>query len=158
RTEEPLPMKLLIANRGEIAIRIARAAADLGIETVAVHSEDDVRSQHVVKADHAAALRGVGARAYLDGEQLVAVAASHGCDAVHPGYGFLSENATFAERCAHAGLSFVGPEPKQLALFGDKTRARGLAQKERVPVIHGISEAVSLEQAREFFAALPDGS
>jgi len=93
-------MKLLIANRGEIAIRIARAAADLGIATVAVHSEDDVRSLHVAKADAAAALRGVGARAYLDGEQLIDVAKSHGCDAVHPGYGFLSENAAFERRAA----------------------------------------------------------
>jgi acetyl/propionyl-CoA carboxylase alpha subunit/acetyl-CoA carboxylase carboxyltransferase component len=151
-------MKLLIANRGEIAIRIARAAADLGIATVAVHSEDDQRALHVVKADTAAALAGVGARAYLDGEQLVAIAKSHGCDAVHPGYGFLSENAAFAERCMAAGLTFVGPSPEQLALFGDKTRARALAHAEGVPIIHGISEAVALEQARAFFAELPSGS
>jgi acetyl/propionyl-CoA carboxylase alpha subunit len=123
-------MKLLIANRGEIAIRVARAAADLEIATVAVHSEDDQRALHVLKADTAVALRGVGARAYLDGEQLVAVATSHGCDAVHPGYGFLSENPGFAERCIAAGLTFVGPAPEQLALFGDKTRARALAHTE----------------------------
>ena len=151
-------MKLLIANRGEIAIRVARAAADLEIATVAVHSEDDQRALHVLKADTAVALRGVGARAYLDGEQLVAVATSHGCDAVHPGYGFLSENPGFAERCIAAGLTFVGPAPEQLALFGDKTRARALAHTEGVPVIHGISEAVSLERAQSFFAELPNGS
>src|SRR5262245_45889 len=151
-------MKLLIANRGEIAIRIARAAADLDIPTVAVHSEDDQRALHVLKADTAAALSGVGARAYLDAEQLVAVAQSHGCDAVHPGYGFLSENAAFAERCIAAGLTFVGPAPEQLALFGDKTRARALASAEGVPVIHGTSEPVSLERARAFFAELPNGA
>ena len=151
-------MKLLIANRGEIAIRIARAAADLDIATVAVHSEDDQRALHAVKADTAVGLRGIGARAYLDGEQLVAVATSHGCDAVHPGYGFLSENAAFAQRCSAAGLTFVGPAPEQLALFGDKTRARALARAEGVPIVHGISEAVSLEGAQAFFAELPNGS
>src|SRR5258708_6158176 len=81
-------LKLLIANRGEIAIRIARAAAELGIATVAVHSSDDGRSLHVRRADEAAALRGSGPRAYLDAEQLLAAAHDHGCDAVHPGYGF----------------------------------------------------------------------
>ncbi len=135
-------MKLLIANRGEIAIRIARAAADLDIPTVAVHSEDDQRSLHVLKADAAAALRGSGARAYLDGEQLVAVATSHGCDAVHPGYGFLSENAAFAERCIAAGLTFVGPAARAArALRRQDARACKLANAEGVPVIHGISEA-----------------
>src|SRR4051812_15275523 len=91
-------LKLLIANRGEIAIRIARAAAELGIATVAVHSTDDSGSLHVRRADEAVALPAAGPRAYLDGEQLVAAGLSRGCDAVHPGYGFLAENAGFARR------------------------------------------------------------
>src|SRR5271169_5846861 len=100
---------LLIANRGEIAIRIIRAAAEMGIRTVAVFSEDDARSLHTRKADQARALRGAGAAAYLDAEQIVAAAQAAGCDAIHPGYGFLSEQAGFARRCAEAGITFVGP-------------------------------------------------
>lgn len=151
-------MKLLIANRGEIAIRIARAAADLGIATVAVHSEDDARSLHVRKADESVALVGSGARAYLDGAQIVAAAKAAHCGAIHPGYGFLSERADFAQQCAEAGLLFVGPAPEHLALFGDKTRARSLAQSQGVPVVLGISEPVTLEAARTFFASLPAGA
>ncbi len=151
-------MKLLIANRGEIAIRIARAAADLGIETVAIYSRDDERSLHIRKADACAPLDGVGARAYLDGESVIALARQHGCDAIHPGYGFLSENAAFASRCADAGIRFVGPTPQILALFGDKARARELADAQHVPIVSGISEAVDVERARAFFAALPAGA
>src|SRR5690349_10117856 len=94
--------RLLIANRGEIAIRIARAAADLGIVTVGVHAEDDATCLHVRRVDAVHALRGRGARAYLDGGQIVAVARDARCDAIHPGYGFLSERADFARRCADA--------------------------------------------------------
>ena len=115
---------LLVANRGEIAIRIARAASELGIRTVAIFSEDDARSLHARRADHAAQLRGAGAKAYLDIEQIVALARAEGCDAVHPGYGFLSENAAFARACLEAGLIFVGPNPAALELFGDKASAR----------------------------------
>jgi len=147
-------MKLLIANRGEIAIRIARAAADLDIPTVAIRSEDDERSLHALKADECAALEGKGARAYLDGEQIIRVAKRHGCDALHPGYGFLSENAAFAQHCLDAGIRFVGPAPDHLALFGDKTRARALAESEDVPVINGVSEPVTLDRAKAFFAEL----
>jgi acetyl/propionyl-CoA carboxylase alpha subunit len=148
-------MKLLIANRGEIAIRIARAAADLGIATVAVHSEDDARSLHVRKADASVALTGSGARAYLDAAQIVAAAKVAHCDAIHPGYGFLSERADFAQQCTEAGVLFVGPAPEHLALFGDKTRARALAQTQGVPVVRGVSEPVTLDAARTFFASLP---
>jgi acetyl/propionyl-CoA carboxylase alpha subunit len=149
---------LLIANRGEIAIRIARAAAELNIRTVAVYSTDDAASLHVRQADEAYALPGSGAAAYLDMEQILAVARNVKCDAIHPGYGFLSENAEFARRCTERGILFVGPSPEILELFGDKTRARELAQRHRVPVVSGTSGPTSLEQARQFFASLGDGA
>ena len=114
---------LLIANRGEIAIRIARAAADLGIRSVAVYSHDDAESLHTRIADEAVALDARGVPAYLDIEAIVAAAAAAGCDAVHPGYGFLAENAALARACADAGITFVGPSIANLELFGDKGRA-----------------------------------
>ncbi|MBN9592944.1 MAG: hypothetical protein J0I02_12015, partial [Alphaproteobacteria bacterium] len=98
---------LLIANRGEIAIRIARAAADLNIHAVAVYSADDADALHVKIADEARALPGSGPAAYLDQNQIIAAAKEAGCDATHPGYGFLSENADFAAACAAAGLTFI---------------------------------------------------
>jgi acetyl/propionyl-CoA carboxylase alpha subunit len=143
--------KLLIANRGEIAIRVARAAAELGIATVAIHAEDDTASLHTRKADEARALKGKGPSAYLDMREIVAVAREAGCDAVHPGYGFLSENADFARACADAGLTFVGPSPETLALFGDKARARELAAQTNVPVLAGTG-VVSLDEAKAFLA------
>src|SRR5437899_2566785 len=121
--------RLLVANRAEVAIRIARAAAGVGIPTVGVFSEDDATSLHVRHVDAARPLSGCGPRAYLDVEQLLAVARETGCDAVHPGYGFLSEQADFARRCAEAGLTFVGPRPATLALLGDKVAARALAER-----------------------------
>ncbi|MFI5353483.1 MAG: carboxyl transferase domain-containing protein [Candidatus Binatales bacterium] len=148
---------LLIANRGEIAIRIIRAAAEMGIRTVAVFPEDDARSLHTRKADQARALRGVGAAAYLNADQIVAAAKAAGCDAIHPGYGFLSENAGFARRCAEAGITFVGPRPELLELFGDKVRARSLAERCGVPVMAGSTGPTSLDQAREFLAAIGPG-
>ncbi|MBS0560398.1 MAG: carbamoyl-phosphate synthase large subunit, partial [Proteobacteria bacterium] len=150
--------KLLIANRGEIAIRIARAAADLGIPTVAVHSEDDAASLHLRAADAAVALPGRGAAAYLDIEAVVAAALSAGCDAVHPGYGFLSERADFARACDAAGLTFVGPDAAHLDLCGDKARARQAAFAADVPVIRGIDRPVTLDDARDFFASLDGGA
>lgn len=147
---------LLIANRGEIAIRIALAAAELGIRTVAVYSEDDVASLHLRKADRAHGLRGKGAAAYLDIGQIVAAAKETGCDAVHPGYGFLSENARFARQCAEHGLVFVGPQPEVLELFGDKARARQQAQQQQVPVVAGIDGSATLEQIEAFMASLGD--
>jgi acetyl/propionyl-CoA carboxylase alpha subunit/acetyl-CoA carboxylase carboxyltransferase component len=143
--------RLLIANRGEIAIRIARAAAELGIATVAVFSEDDARALHVRRADEARALRGAGPTAYLDIAQLVAVAREAGCDAIHPGYGFLSENPDFARACTEAGLTFIGPSAEVLALFGDKTAARALACDCGVPVPAG-TDTVTPEQAQDFLA------
>ncbi|MGE5649935.1 MAG: carboxyl transferase domain-containing protein [Bacillota bacterium] len=149
--------RLLIANRGEIAIRIARAAAELGIATIAVYSEDDAASLHLRKADEALALAGKGAAAYLDIEQIVAAALRAECDAIHPGYGFLSESAHFARRCAEEGILFVGPQPEVLALFGDKTAARELAQRHQVPVVPGTQGPTSLEQARAFLASEGEG-
>jgi acetyl/propionyl-CoA carboxylase alpha subunit/acetyl-CoA carboxylase carboxyltransferase component len=142
--------RILIANRGEIAIRVARAAAGLGLRTVAVYSEDDARSLHTLRADEARPLRGSGAAAYLDIEQLVAAAREAGCDAIHPGYGFLAENAAFARACAGSGIRFVGPGPEVLEQFGDKARARALAERLGVPVLPGTSGPVSLHGAREF--------
>ena len=143
---------LLIANRGEIAIRIARAAQDLGIHAVAVYTKDDESSLHARRADHAIALPGVGAAGYLDIEAVIAAAKEAGCDAVHPGYGFLAERADFAEACAEAGLTFVGPTPAHLALFGDKAKARAAALVAGVPVTRGIDRAVALAEAEAFFA------
>ncbi len=148
---------LLIANRGEIAIRIARAAADLEIRSVAVYSEDDALSLHTRAADDSFALSGKGALAYLDIDGLIAAAKATGCDAIHPGYGFLSERADFASRCAEAGLTFVGPGVDLLALFGDKARARAAATAAGVPVLRGLDHAVSLEEAAGFFASLGEG-
>ncbi|UPJ97147.1 carboxyl transferase domain-containing protein [Bradyrhizobium sp. 172] len=146
--------KLLIANRGEIAIRIARAAADSGIATVAIHPADDAMSLHVRVADEAVEIPGRGARAYLDIEAVVKAAKSAGCDAVHPGYGFLSENAAFAKACADAGIAFVGPRAAALELFGDKVAARQLAKRCGVPIIAGTSGPSSLEDIAAFFTSL----
>ncbi|WP_334162473.1 carboxyl transferase domain-containing protein [Phenylobacterium sp.] len=144
--------KLLIANRGEIAVRIARTAAEMGIATAAVFSEDDAASLHVKKADEAVALRGSGPAAYLDIGQVVQAAKDAGCDALHPGYGFLSENAAFARACADAALTFVGPSPETLELFGDKGRARALAQRCGVPVSPGTDGPTTLEAAQAYLA------
>lgn len=144
----------MIANRGEIAIRIARAAAELGIAAVAVFSSDDAESLHARAADDAHELAGSGAAAYLDGPALIAAACERGCDAVHPGYGFLSENAEFARGCEAAGLAFVGPAPETLETFGDKARARELARGLGVPLAAGTFAATGLDAARAFFETL----
>jgi acetyl/propionyl-CoA carboxylase alpha subunit/acetyl-CoA carboxylase carboxyltransferase component len=152
-----IPKRLLIANRGEVAIRIARTAANMGIATVAVFSEDDAASLHTRKADHAHRLRGIGVPAYLDIEQMIAVAKTSGCDAIHPGYGFLSENSNFARRCFDEGITFVGPSPEILDLSGDKLRARALAIKCGVPVLRATAHPASIGDAHEFLAALGPG-
>ena len=148
------PNSLLIANRGEIAIRIIRAAAEMGIRTVAIFPDDDSTSLHTKKADEARRLNGVGAAAYLDGEQIIALAKEAGCDAIHPGYGFLSENAGFARRCVDAGITFIGPRAEILELFGDKVQARALAGRCGVPILRGTGGPTSLDEAREFFSSL----
>ena len=118
--------KLLVANRDEITIRILGAAAELEIEHVAIFSEDEAESLHV-RSGETHTLNGSGAVAYLDVDQIVGAAREHGCDSVHPGYGFLAENAALAEACASAGLIFVGPSVAALQIFGNKARARTLA-------------------------------
>jgi len=139
--------RILIANRGEIAVRIIRAAAGLGIETLAVYPDSDTGCLHTRLATDRRRLPGTGVQAYLDGDALLKAAAAAGCDGVHPGYGFLAENARFAERCGAAGLSFIGPAPAALALFGDKVRARALAQSLAIPIVPGSSEALDSAEA-----------
>ncbi len=148
----------MIANRGEVAIRIARAAAEAGIPTVAIFAEDDAAALHVRRADEARALRGRGASAYLDGDQIVRLARDAACEALHPGYGFLSESADFAQRCEQAGLVFVGQAPDSLARFGEKARTRELAAGLGVPIPAGTSGATTLVQARAFLDDLRPGA
>ncbi|MFF3491797.1 carboxyl transferase domain-containing protein [Streptomyces sp. NPDC002795] len=141
---------VLVANRGEIAVRVLRAAAELGLRTVAVHEPGDEAHLHL--ADEAVPLAAGG---YLDAEALVAAARRAGCTYLHPGYGFLSESAALARRCADAGLTFVGPSPEVLDLFGDKARARALAVETGVPVLPGTEGDTTLEEARTFLADGP---
>ena len=129
--------RLLVANRGEVAVRIMATASVLGIETVAVYPADDAACGHVGRADAAVELPGAGAAAYLDVDAIIAAAAGTGCDMLHPGYGFLSERPELAARCAAAGLRFAGPGPEALALFGDKAAARARAWELGVPVLAG---------------------
>jgi len=150
--------RILIANRGEIAIRIARAASDLGLHTVAIFSEDDVRSLHTRMADEVYRLAGHGVSAYLDIDSMIQAAKNTQCEAIHPGYGFLAENGMFARRCQEAGLTFIGPTVELLELFGDKGRARVAAAAADVPIVRGINQAVSVDEAQDFFTSLDPGS
>ena len=137
--------KLMAANRSEIAVRIFRAGTELGLRTVAVFAQEDRLSIHRYKADEAYQIgQGKGpVAAYLDIDSIVGVAKARGVDAIHPGYGFLSENANFARACQKAGLIFVGPRPELLEMMGDKTAARALAKKINVPVLPGTEEPVT---------------
>lgn len=143
--------KILIANRGEIALRIQRAARDLGMAAVAVYSRDDGNARHRFLADEAHALDAAGPAAYIDIDAMLAAARATGCDAVHPGYGFLSERADFARACEAVGLRFIGPTVEQLALFGDKGRALQLARDCDVPVMPATPGGASLEVITRFF-------
>jgi len=145
---------ILVANRGEIAIRIMRAANDLGINAVAVYSKDDSQALHRTVADQAVALKGRGVPAYLNMDGIIEAAKESNCDAIHPGYGFLAENAAFARKCAENGIAFIGPDVEHLELFGDKGRARAAAANVDVPILKGIDRSVSLEEAQEFYASL----
>ena len=136
--------KVLIANRGEIAVRIIRAAQDEGLSTVAVYAEADRQAMHVQTADEAYALGGESAaESYLDMAKVLVAAQATGADAVHPGYGFLSENAEFAQAVIDAGLVWIGPPPEAIRLLGDKVSARQLAEKVGAPLAPGTKEPVS---------------
>lgn len=141
--------KILIANRGEIAVRIVRTCKAMGIQTVAVYSEPDFRSLHVTQADEAVLLGGARpVESYLDIDKIINAALATGCQAIHPGYGFLSENAGFAEKVAAAGLVFIGPPAEVIAAMGDKIAAKKLAGKARMPTVPGLVEpVVSLAEA-----------
>nr|WP_243653612.1 carboxyl transferase domain-containing protein [Pseudonocardia endophytica] len=146
---------MLIANRGEIAIRIAHAAVELGVTPVGVYATDDADAPHVSAVDEPVALAGSGPAGYLDVDDVVRAAREAGADAVHPGYGFLSENATFARACAAAGITFVGPSPEVLDAFGDKTRARELAREAGVPLPRGTDGPVDAAGAAAFARTVP---
>jgi acetyl/propionyl-CoA carboxylase alpha subunit/acetyl-CoA carboxylase carboxyltransferase component len=149
--------RLLIANRGEIAIRIARTAADLDIASVMIFSQDDTAALHARAGIEALGLNGEGPAAYLDGPQILRLALEAGCEAIHPGYGFLSENAAFARLCNNAGVAFVGPSPEALTLFGDKVQARAMAKRVGAPVLPGSTGAVTLKEAQRFLRSLESG-
>ncbi len=145
RPSRPNPKKLLVANRSEIAIRVMRAATELGLRTVAIYAEEDRFSMHRFKADEAYRV-GAGkgpVGAYLDIDGIVALAKEKGVELIHPGYGFLSENANFARACRKAGIEFVGPKAELLELMGDKVAARALTQKLKIPTLPGTEDPVS---------------
>ncbi len=144
---------LLIANRGEIALRIVRTAIELGIRTIAVYAEDDAESPHVHAADEAIGLAGTGPQAYLDRSALLAAAKNSRADLIHPGYGFLSENADFARACAASGYTFVGPDADVLELVGNKSSARSAAIAAGVPVLPATEGPSSAADIKAFFAA-----
>jgi pyruvate carboxylase len=146
--------KVLIANRGEIAIRIIRACRELGIRTVAIYSEEDKNSLFRTKADEAYEI-GKGQSpidAYLDIDEIIRMAKSKGCEAIHPGYGFLSENADFAEACERAGIEFIGPTHEMMNSLGDKIQSKLLAEKVGVPTIPGVDAAINSEEEAVEFA------
>lgn len=135
--------KLLIANRGEIAVRVIQACRELGIKTVAIFSDPDKLSRHVAMADETYRLEGQPARVYLDGDQILSLAQAAGADAIHPGYGFLSENAEFARKCLDAGIKFVGPKPEVIHKMGSKIESRRVMEAAGVPVVPGTTDPVS---------------
>jgi len=134
--------KILVANRGEIALRIIRACKELGITSVAMFSEVDVEGVWVRKADECYPILGDALQAYLNYERIIALAKKAGCDAIHPGYGFLSENADFARACEAAGIIFIGPKPDHIELFGDKMASKVAMKKVGVPVLEGTDTPI----------------
>jgi acetyl-CoA carboxylase, biotin carboxylase subunit len=142
--------KILIANRGEIALRIIRACKELGIKTVAVHSNVDSESLHVKLADESICIGPAPSiDSYLNIQAIISAAEVTDADAIHPGYGFLAENAEFAEICANCGITFIGPSPENMRLMGDKIQARQTVTKVGVPILPGTKEAVgNIEQAK----------
>jgi len=150
-------MNVLIANRGEIALRIIRTATELGLQTVAIYAEDDADSPHVHAADEAIGLPGAGPEAYLDQAEILAAAKKSGAGLIHPGYGFLSENAEFARVCRAAGYTFVGPDADVLELVGNKSSARGAAIAAGLPVLPATEGPSTVADVRAFFAVHDGG-
>ncbi len=150
--------RLLIANRGEIAIRVFKTARDLGIETFGIYPEDDSDALHVKMLPSRTKISGEGAAAYLDIEEILSVAKELKVDAIHPGYGFLSESAEFASRCEAEGILFVGPTAQTLSALSDKSAARALAVSNDVSVLKGINKPVTANEAERFFSELSPGS
>ena len=145
--------KVLIANRGEIAVRVIRACREMGIASVAVFSDVDRNALHVTMADEAYPVGAAPAReSYLNVAKILAVAKQSGAQAIHPGYGFLSENAKFAHACAEAGIKFIGPPPSAMELMGSKTRARTAMQTAGVPMVPGSARGLTLAEAEEMAA------
>ena len=146
--------KILIANRGEIAVRIVRACAELGITSVAIYTEADRHALHVKKADEAYHIGPDSIAGYLNIHRIVNLAVATACDAIHPGYGFLSENADFARACEERGILFIGPTAEVIARMGDKTQARQAMMEAGIPVVPGsegnladVDEALALAEA-----------
>ena len=142
--------KVMVANRGEIAIRIIRACKELGLPTVTIYTEHDANALHLVKADQAILVTPGPVAGYLDFDQIIKVAKWAGADAVHPGYGFGAENWEFAQACADAGLTFIGPPVDAMRRMGDKVAARALLAEAGVPIIPGSPVIEDEAQAREW--------
>ena len=141
--------RLLIANRGEIALRIASTARDMGIACIAIYSEDDALSLHVLEADKSFKLSGAGAQAYLEIEDIIAAAVHTHADAIHPGVGFLSENADFAEIVKAHGITFIGPSAKAITSMGDKIKSKKIAEQANINVVPGfIGEIKDIKHAK----------
>ncbi len=148
-----LPRKILIANRGEIALRIIRTIREMGLRSVAVYSDADRAALHVRKADEAAHLGpSPSSESYLNIGKILDAARRHGADAIHPGYGFLSENAAFAKACEDAGITFIGPSSKSISMMGSKTSARRVAKSGGAPIVPGTEEGILDAAAAEGIA------
>ena len=145
--------KILIANRGEIALRVMRTAKEMGIRTVAVYSEVDRVSPHVLYADEAVLLGpAASSESYLLGDKIISLCKELRVDGIHPGYGFLSENATFAQKVKEAGITFIGPSPRAMELMGDKLSAKAVVKKYNIPMVPGTDEAIEDVEAAKKIA------